>query len=201
MARLKSLKATAKSGWDEYGGWIILALVAYTLFSFRKVFSTLGDAAGAGVESVVAGAQADAAAKAKKVKVQASTGTKTNYTDAQIAAFDSDANSLAGYFGTLVGGGWRLFADNASAFTLLKQKYSRLRLLNNLPVIQVGKAKNGQAQYKTVSVENASCVKNSINWKVLIPAYKDASGGRNLESDIRVCITDSDRQKFLKWIL
>jgi hypothetical protein len=199
MARLSSVSDT----WEENKGWVFLAFFGFLLFAFRKVFISAGEAAGAGTEALVGGITQSATIKADKAKAKAANGGHVNFTDDQIAQFTADADSLATYLGRGEGVGLQnIFRDQQSAFSLLKQRYSRLRLNNNKPFyFKAGTVKNGQGVAVSQNVETAASQKNAINWRVLIPFYKTASGGHDLQADIRYYITDSKYKALLKWIL
>ncbi|RYE91478.1 MAG: hypothetical protein EOO37_00100 [Cytophagaceae bacterium] len=202
MARLQSPKSTLASAWHEYGGWVIIIFTFYVLWTFRKVFSSIGDTAGDTVAAAAANVQASAAVKTQRAKVQAASGTKTVYTEAQLAVFRADATTLAGYFGTLVGGGWRMFSDEDDAFGLLKKTYTKYRLINNLPIEWTGPAKaNGVRPFKNVTKVTAATVLNPYSYKLLIADYKDVTNGNDLASDIRKYITSVKYTSLFKWIL
>jgi hypothetical protein len=192
MAKLNSVQKT----WDEYGGWVVLLFAAYLLFTFRKVFSSFGEAAGSGAEAVTAAATAKAKTTAAKSSVKAATGSTREPSDAEIAKWTADANSLNAY----------LQEDRvvsferkpAEAFGLIKRGYSRLNLYNNKP------CKWKDKTHKSIvpqTSETSESIKNAVNWKVLVPFYKEASGGRDLLKDMRMCFTDPAQKALLKWII
>jgi hypothetical protein len=207
MARLGSVSTTASQAWDEYKGWFFLLLSGYVLWSIRGVFTALNsgtDALFSGLkekaDAAAAEAKAKAEVKASQAKAKASNGGGVDFTPTQIAAFTADAESLATYLGRGSGFGLQnIFRDQQSAFSLLKQRYSRLNLVNNKPV----KWANPKTKILLLpqTAETKDSIKNAINWRVLIPFYKDASGGHDLQADIRYYITDSKYKQLLKWIL
>jgi Sec-independent protein translocase protein TatA len=210
MAQLKSLNSSVKSAWQDAGGWVILAVVVLVLFSFRKLFTVVGGAAGDIVESAAANqiekakvkletAAADSQKKTDKLKVQTASGSKVTFSDDQIAQFRADATSLAGYLGQLKLGMSTVFKDQQSAFSLIKQHYSTYNLYNNAPWKYKDKAKRtGVVPQSAITSDS---VKNPYNWKVLVPFYKEVTEGRDLQGDFRYFVTGSQYKKFLPWIL
>lgn len=210
---LKSITSNVKSAWSEAGGWVILVVAIWMLWSFRKLFSSVGGGVGNAAEAILAKTVADAQAKVDaanaeaqkakdKTKVQAAAGTSIKYTDAQIATFRADAESLAGYLKTLSSLPWLerqlSFANAQAAFSMIKQRYSRLNLYNNKPFAWK------DAAHKNIIPQNAetsASVKNPINYKVLIPFYKEATDSRDLVSDLRKVLGEAPYATYLKWIL
>lgn len=212
MARLQSVSKTAGAAWDEYKGWLFLGASVYALYSFRGVFAAVGGAANSGAGALLSGvtekaqAAADkqkAAAKVQqdKAKAKAAVGGATSFTDDEINQFAADAESLRTFLGRGEGFGLQnVFKDEAAAFSLIKQRYSRLNLYNNKP-FKHGKTAAGKATIVPQTVETKDSVKNRINWKVLVAPYKEATGGHDLQADLRYYITNADRRKLFKWIL
>lgn len=195
MARLGTLKDT----WEEYKGWFFLLVSVYVLFELRGVFSALGGAATAAADAATGGLTKSATSSADKSKAKAASGGKVDYTAEQVATFRADAASLVEYFGRGSFSLESVFKDTASAFSLLKQRYSRLNLWDNQPwhyVLTAGK-KSAQLQL----AETKDSVKNTTNWRVLAPFYLELSGGHPLEADIRFYLNSSTQKAFLKWIL
>jgi hypothetical protein len=193
--RLNSLKST----WNEYKGWFFLAFGAYALWSFRGVFSAFGNTAGALAEQATAKLQLDARAAADTQKVKAATGKATTYTQAQLDTFKADASSLAHMLGRDSFGMASIFPNFQAAFSLLKNSYSRLLLSNNKPFSVV--VVRGKKTYPNSDKELPGSVKRATNWRVLVPFYSEATGGRDLLSDLR-----SDLDKFvfrpaISWII
>ena len=81
---------------------------------------------------------------------------------------------------------------------MLKKEYSRLNLWNNKPCKWADKT---HKKLVSQTVETSESIKNDVNWKVLIPFYKEATEGRDLLKDIRLYIYDADKKALLKWIL
>jgi hypothetical protein len=199
MARLESVSKT----WDEYKGWFFLLLSGYILWSFRGVISSLGGAANAGAEALTGGITASASSKADAAKVKsAAPALKRKVTDEEVATYRADATSLANFFGQANFGLATVFKDQDAAFALLKQRYARLKLVNNLPCYMVSRSKDGKTmQVKNTTKETANSLKNDVNYKVLVPFYREVTNGRDLVADVRYFITGSHKKALLPWIL
>jgi hypothetical protein len=116
-------------------------------------------------------------------------------TEAQIAVLRSDARALASSLGQL-SGKWGMalfFKDQQAAFTLLKQKYSRLYLVNNRPFDYNTKT--------STSGETKNSAKRKLNYTVLQPFYDEYTGGNSLKADVQQWITGDVYKPYLKWIL
>lgn len=195
MARLQSLSSTV----DEYKGWLIVGGVGFVLWSFRGFFSAVGGAAGAGAENLLGGIQEQAKLKTDKAKAKAATGSKREFSAEEIATFRADAASLAEMLGRGPGVGMKDFVkDQQGAFTIIKQKYSRLNLYNNKPCKWADASKK---KIVSQTAETTASIKNDVNWRVLEPFYSEASGGHSLNSDFRYYVTASKYTVFFKWIL
>ena len=211
MARLNSASSTFKSAWDEYGGWIIIILVLFGLYSFRKLFSVIGNGAGDMAQATIAKQLADAQAKLDSVnaaaekkkqqtQIQSATGSTIKFSDAQLAKFEADARSLAGYLGQLPGyGNLRFFKDKQGAFSMIKQQYSRLNLHNNKPWRWSDPKKKKGVVPQTAETKDS--VKNPYDWHVLIPFYSQITEGRDLRNDFRDYVTGTEYTTYFKWIL
>jgi hypothetical protein len=211
---LKSLKGSVKSAWGEAGGWILLVVALWFLYSFRKLFTTVGGGVGdaaqaalaktiADAEAKVAKAQAEAQKAKDKTKAAAATGTSARFTDNDIATFRDDAKALAASMKTLSTlSVWEKnfsFADAQSVFTKVKRSYSRLNLQDNKPWRWGDPVKRTGVVPQTA--ETAASVKNPYNYKVLQPFYEEVTDGRSLVADLRATLTSSTYTPFLKWIL
>jgi hypothetical protein len=200
----KSAANSLKATFDEYKGWIVLGVAAYILYCFRGFFTAIGNTASAGADAATADlrakAEAVAAAATAKSKVtqtqaavKASTGKAVTWTPAELATFEADAATLANMLGRGPLGMASLFKDKQGAFSLIKQKYSRLYLKNNKPYdLKTGKTQNA---------ETATSAKRLANYKVLASFYKEASGGHDLVADFRYYVTGTDYTNYFKWIL
>jgi hypothetical protein len=213
---LKSLSSNVKSAWSEAGGWVILVVCVFFLWSFRKLFTSVGGGVGSAAEALLAKTVADAQAKLEasqaeaqkqkdKAKVQASAGTVagTKFSDAQLATFRADAKALAGYMRTLNTLPFIQrqfsFADEQSTFSLIKRRYSRLNLYENKPWKYKDTAK--RTGVVPQPEETPGSVKNPYNYNVLAGFYDEYTDGRNLISDLRACLAAKPYSDFLKWIL
>jgi hypothetical protein len=196
MAKLKNVRDT----WDEYGGWVILLVVAYFLWMLRKVFQTGSDTLQAKLDAATAEARNRAEADSNKAKVKASTGTTREPSDEEIAKWTADAATFAAMLD--INSNFSFERRPADAFSLIKKGYSRLLLYNNKPYyFKPGTIKNGRGQIVSQNAETAASVKNATNWKVLVPFYKEATNGRDLLKDMRLYFTDSAQKALLKWII
>jgi hypothetical protein len=191
MAKLNSVSKT----WDEYGGWVILLVVGYFLWMLRGVFATGSDTLQAKLDAATADARNKAKADADKAKVKASTGSTRQPSDAEIAKWTADATSIAAFFDINSKVSFERRPDDA--FHLIKAGYSRLNLHNNKPFVLGRDGKTIIPQ----NAETAQSAKNKVNWKVLVPFYKDATEGRDLLKDMRMYFTDSAQKNLLKWII
>jgi hypothetical protein len=200
MARLESVSKT----WDEYKGWLFIMFGGYILWSFRGVISSLGNTANAGVGALTDGLieQAQTKSDVSKVKAAMPSLAKRKVTDEDVATYRADATTLANYLGqgnlTLAS----VFKDQDEAFGLLKRRYSRLKLWNNKPCYMVSRSKDGKTmQVKNTENETSNSLKNDVNYKVLIPFYREVTNGRDLVADVRYFITGSHKKALLKWVL
>jgi hypothetical protein len=116
--------------------------------------------------------------------------------EAQIAELRSDAKAMASYLGTLYGKYLtmtRLFADQKSAFALLKSKYSRVLLRGNTPF--------DKATLKSTVAETHTSAHRLHNYAVLQPFYAEYTGGNSLKGDVRRMLFGNEYQQYLQWIL
>lgn len=206
---MRSLGSTARAATggfketvSEYKGWLLLGFVAYLLWKFNGLFTSLGDAASAGAEAVTAegkakaeatAAAATARAEVAKAKAKVSV-VAPGATDLQVEQYKAAAETIAAALGTQKGVftmQWA-FPDAQTAFSMMKN-YSRLMLSNNRPWDRNTK--------KSQLAETPTSAKRTVNYKVLIPFYKDATGGRDLVADIKNWCGASKFQPYLKWIL
>ncbi|MGI4872019.1 MAG: hypothetical protein ACRYFX_12680 [Janthinobacterium lividum] len=195
MAQLNSVKQT----WDEYKGWAIVGLIIAIIVNFWGFFKSLGDAAKSGADATLGGLKQDAEDKAAKAKAKAASGGKINFSTDQTNRFRQDAEALANYLGRGEGFGMvDVIKDQASAFSLIKQHYSRLNLYQNKPCRWADASKQ---KIVSQTAETAASIKNAINWRVLVPFYKEASKGHDLNADFRYYVTGSGYTKYFKWIL
>jgi hypothetical protein len=207
---MKGLGSTAKGGANavkdtvsEYKGWLILLIAAYLLYKFNGLFTGLGDAAKAQVDAATAEstAKAQAATAAAEAKRTASvakakvSAVAPSASDADVARYQADAESIASSLGTTKGV-WTMrdfWKDESAAFSKLKNEYSRLLLSNNYPWELATK--------KSQRAETAGSAKRRTNYKVLVPFYHDITGGRDLVADIKSACSSSKYQPTIKWVL
>jgi hypothetical protein len=199
---MKAVSTVAKSTLNEYKGWLILGIAAYFLWKFNGLFTGLGDSAKAQLDAATAESNARAeeqktiaaqkqAAAVDKAKVSAvAPGATTD----QVAQYRADAETIAANLGTTKGvwtWNW-VWGHEDLAFNTLKTKYSRLLLSNNLPWELATK--------KSQKVETAGSAKRKTDYHVLVPFYKEVTGGRDLVSDIKSACSAS-KYPTLKWVL
>lgn len=183
---MKDLKST----FDESKGWLMLGFGAYLVYKFSGVFTAIADTATAGAEAATAAARDAAQVNADKAKVKY---VAPSATAEQLSLYKADAATIVAAFGT--GPGYSsnfFFEDTATAFAVLK-RYSRLMLYNNLPYDVTTK--------KTQSVETKSSAQRKVNYHVLVPFYKEQTGGRDLVADAKKFLKLDVYTKYLKWIL
>jgi hypothetical protein len=200
---MKAVSTVAKSTLNEYKGWLILGIAAYFLWKFNGLFTGLGDSAKAQLDAATAEstakAQASSAAAAQKAAAAVDkakvSAAAPGATDAQVMQYRADAETLAAALGTTKGVWTRqyFFADAQTAFNLLKSKYSRLLLSNNYPWELATK--------KAQKSETAGSAKRKTNYSVLIPFYKEITGGRDLVADVKADCNSSKYQPTIKWVL
>jgi hypothetical protein len=200
MAQVQSIRQS----WDNVKEWVYLVVgagfgltIIWNLWGF---FGSLGDTLKEGADSKLSQIRQDSETKTDQVKAKAANGNKIEFTPEQVAMFRQDAETLASYLGR--GKGWGmadLLKDQGSAFTMIKQKYSRLLLENNLPYHAITDSK-GKKTYHTQTVETKDSIKRAYDWRVLVPFYKEFCD-HDLNADFRYYVTDPARTKYFKWIL
>lgn len=195
---------SVKQTWGDIKEWVYIGLAAILAFNLWGFFAKIGKAAESGAGAVLDGVTQASEEKADKAKAKAANGGKTDFTTEQVARFRQDAEALANYLGRGKGFGMvDIVKDQQSAFSLIKNDYSRLMLNNNKPFkmgYPVGHITSSRPLPVSQNVEDKNSVKRAINWRVLIPFYKDYCG-HDLNSDFRYYVTNPGMTKYFKWIL
>lgn len=193
-----------RSVWEKYKGWFFLGFIAYCFISARKLFAATGDGLGALATYATGDIVQAATDKSDKAAIIAACPglKKTGVSDELLAQLRTDAATLAANFRT-TDGDTPLFpglGEQQAAFTLLKQRYSRLLLLNNKPVYNA-KGKDGKLHAVSQTIETAQSMKRTINCNALAPLYRQVTKGHDLKNDVRKYIKDFTMTPYLKWIL
>jgi hypothetical protein len=204
---MKSPKQVLKSGGSLLGDakpWIIIGFFAYILWTFRGWATGLADTGKAQIDAATAEAKANAEVKttvtATKTQVEIDkarlTAIAPGASDADVIQYRIDAETICAALGTQGDKFFtrqRFLADADKAFSLLKQKYSRLLLSSNKPY--------DKNTYKIQNAETGTSAHRRVNYHVLDAIYKDVSGGRNLSADVHDACSAARFQPYLKWVL
>lgn len=207
---MKSVKKTASGAVSgvtdtvaEYKGWLILGLFAYLLWKFNGLFTGVTSSLTSQIDAATAEGKANAEAKVQAAKSQSDVtikkaklaGVAPGATNEQVIGYYNDAASIAAALGTTHGVytmQWML-PDAQTAFTIIKNKYSRLLLSANKPY--------DKNTLKGQTHETPTSAKRKVNYTVLAPAYEEITGGRNLLADMKNWCSASKFQPVLGWIL